>query len=196
MNDDLYLEAIATLEQWINDARDGGEVEPTAMTLATVSETGQPSARVVLLKALDQRGPVFYTNLESHKGRELIANPQVAVCFYFTRAERQVRIEGLAATVDDQQADAYFASRPRDSQLGAWASHQSRPLSSRGELEQRLDSLTAQYRGQDVPRPPHWHGVRISPSAIEIWQGRAHRIHERWRYEPAPEGWQKTLLNP
>lgn len=196
MNDAIYLEAISTLQRWMDQAREAGEVEPTAMTIATVGDGGQPSVRVVLLKALDPRGPVFYTNLQSRKGRELSANPAVAACFYFTRQERQVRVEGRAEVVSDEEANCYFASRHRNSQLGAWASNQSQPLDSRAQLEARLEQLSKQYEGQEVPRPAHWSGVRISPTALEIWQGRAHRIHERWRYEPADQGWQKTLLQP
>ncbi|MFK7955967.1 MAG: pyridoxamine 5'-phosphate oxidase [Lysobacterales bacterium] len=209
MTNERYREAIDTLQAWINEARTVGEVEPTAMTLATVNRSGQPSARVVLLKALDERGPVFYTNLNSRKGQEISDSRSVAACFYFTRLERQVRIEGEALTVSDSEADAYFATRHRNSQLGAWASQQSQPLPSRADLELRMDELARQYEGQEVPRPPHWSGVRIRPIAIEVWQGRAHRIHERWRYErqeqcasPQAAGddelgqWSKTLLQP
>ncbi|MEM9182234.1 MAG: pyridoxamine 5'-phosphate oxidase [Pseudomonadota bacterium] len=196
MQDNLYLEAIDTLRQWVEEAREAGEVEPTAMTLSTVNEAGQPSARVVLLKALDADGPVFYTNLHSRKGGELRGQPKVALCFYFTRLDRQVRVEGTASIVSDEQADAYFASRDRGSQLGAWASQQSQPLAARQELEDRIASLDQQYEGQPVPRPPHWSGVRVTPVAMEVWQGRAHRVHERWRYEAGADGWRKSLLQP
>ena len=196
MQDKCYLEAIEALGQWVEEAREAGEVEPTAMTLATVDEAGLPSARVVLLKALDAAGPVFYTNLNSRKGGELRNQPGVALNFYFTRLDRQVRVEGTAQVVSDEQADAYFASRDRGSQLGAWASQQSQPLAARRELTDRIAELEKKYEGTDVPRPPHWSGVRVTPTAMELWQGRAHRIHERWRYEPGPHGWQKTLLQP
>ncbi len=199
MTTELYREAIDTLQAWIGEARKAGEVEPTAMTLATVNDRGQPSARVVLLKVLDERGPVFFTNLNSRKGQELRQSTSVAACFYFTRLERQVRIEGEASVISDSEADAYFDSRHRNSQLGAWASQQSEPLASRQVLESRLEEVAKQYEGQAVPRPPHWTGVRIRPEAIELWQGRAHRIHERWRYaigSAEPDHWSKVLLQP
>ncbi|MEM9529578.1 MAG: pyridoxamine 5'-phosphate oxidase [Pseudomonadota bacterium] len=196
MTDSLLQEAITTLGAWVDEARAAGEVEPTAMTVASVAADGQPSARVVLLKQLDARGVVFYTNYDSRKGKELQGDPRAAAVFYFSRLDRQVRVEGQVEPVSDAEADAYFASRHRGSQIGAWASAQSRPINHRSELEARIAELESKYEGQTVPRPPHWSGFRLIPSALELWQGREHRIHERWRYENGAAGWQKMLLQP
>ena len=196
MPDRLYVAAIETLARWVDEARSAGEVEPTAMTLATVSANGDVAARVVLMKALDERGVVFYTNLDSVKGQHLRAHPRCAACFYFSRLERQVRVEGVVTQVDPDESDAYFASRHRGSQIGAWASAQSRPLQSREQLEEKVAQLEARYDGIPVPRPPHWGGLRITPVAIELWQGMASRLHERWRYEQGVDGWTRTLLSP
>ena len=173
-----------------------GIPEPTGMTLSTVGPDGRPSARIVLLKGLDDEGFVFYTNQRSRKGREVIAHPDVALTFWWPPLEEQVRIEGRAGRVTDAEADAYFASRRRGSQLGAWASHQSEELSSRAELEARLVAITAQYEGKPVPRPPHWSGFRVVPSAIEFWKNRQDRLHEREVYSRAGAGWTMQLLNP
>lgn len=196
MSDSYYANAIQTLARWVDEAREAGEVEPTAMTLATSSGDGVVAARVVLMKQLDERGVVFYTNRDSVKGQHLRAHPRAAACFYFSRLERQVRIEGPVAPVTDEEADDYFRSRPRGSQIGAWASDQSRPLENREALEQRVADLEAQYASRDVPRPPHWSGYRLVPEAIELWQGRASRLHERWRIEQSGAAWKRTLLNP
>ena len=173
-----------------------GIPEPTGMTLSTVGPDGRPSARIVLLKGLDDEGFVYYTNQRSRKGREVIAHPDVALTFWWPPLEEQVRIEGRAGRVTDAEADAYFASRRRGSQLGAWASHQSEELSSRAELEARLVAITAQYEGKPVPRPPHWSGFRVVPSAIEFWKNRQDRLHEREVYSRAGAGWTMQLLNP
>lgn len=170
--------------------------EPTAMTLATVGADGQPSARIVLLKEVDERGFVFYTNLESRKGGELLAHPQVALCFHWQQLERQVRIEGIAEPVSPAEADAYFASRARGSQLGAWASQQSRPLASDAELEERVRETEIRFAGRDVPRPPHWSGFRVVPRRIEFWRNRAFRLHERLLYEREDGGWRIRRLYP
>lgn len=170
--------------------------EPTAMMLATVGEDGQPSLRVVLLKAVDERGFVFYTNYESRKGRELLAHPQTALCFHWQTLERQVRIEGDAEPVASKEADAYFATRARLSQIGAWASKQSRPLSSDAELDERVREMEARFADSKVSRPPHWSGFRVVPRRIEFWRNRAFRLHERLVYEREEGNWRVTRLYP
>jgi pyridoxamine 5'-phosphate oxidase len=168
------------------------------MTLPTGGAAARPSARIVLLKGADERGPVFYTNSQSRKGRELLANPNAALTIWWPHLGLQVRIEGRCATVDDAEADAYFASRPRGSQLGAWASHQSETLGARSELEARVAELDRRWAGQPVPRPPHWTGFRLTPSAIEFWHNRDDRLHDRELYTRATsdEPWTMRLLNP
>lgn len=170
--------------------------EPTAMTLATVGPDGHPSARVVLLKSVGADGFVFYTNLQSRKGRELAEDPRAALCFHWQQLEVQVRVEGSVERVPDEEADAYFATRPRISQLGAWASDQSAPLASMAELEQRLRDAEARFAGGDVPRPPHWSGFRLIPRVIEFWRNRPFRLHERERFERDGAGWTMTRLFP
>ena len=175
-----------------------GIVEPTAMTLATVGADGRPSARVVLLKGADEDGLVFYTNLESRKGREALARPDVALLFWWGPLESQVRFEGRAERVTDEEADAYFATRARGSQLGAWASAQSSPLASRAELTAKLAEVTEKFEGMPVPRPPHWSGLRVKPLTVEFWKNRADRLHERELYTREKPGapWSVQLLNP
>jgi len=175
-----------------------GIFDATAMTLSTVGADGRPSARVVLLKGADARGLVFYTNTLSRKGRELAAHPDVALSFWWPQLESQVRVEGRAARVTDAEADAYFASRQRISQLGAWASQQSAPLRSRRELEERFAGLEKKYEGKTVPRPPHWSGYRVAPLSMEFWWNRPGRLHERELYTRAGADapWTLTLLNP
>ncbi|TMB07876.1 MAG: pyridoxamine 5'-phosphate oxidase [Deltaproteobacteria bacterium] len=175
-----------------------GIVEPTAMTLATVGADGRPSARVVLLKDADEDGLVFYTNLESRKGREALARPDVALLFWWGPLESQVRFEGRAERVVDEEADAYFATRARGSQLGAWASAQSSPLASRAELTAKLAEVTEKFEGMPVPRPPHWSGLRVKPLTVEFWKNRADRLHERELYTREKPGapWSVQLLNP
>jgi pyridoxamine 5'-phosphate oxidase len=172
--------------------------EPTGMTLSTVNAEGRPSARVVLLKGLDAQGLVFYTNTRSRKGRDIAARPEVSLTFWWPQLESQVRFEGPAVRVADAEADAYFATRPRLSQLGAWASDQSAPLRSREELEKRFADLERQYEGKEVPRPAHWSGYRVAPLAVEFWWNRPGRLHERELYTRAsPQApWKMTLLNP
>ena len=179
-------------------ARAAIPVDPNAMVLATVGPDGQPSARVVLLKDFDARGFVFFTNYESRKGQELLGHPQTALCIHWAPLERQVRIEGRAEPVSAEEADAYFQSRPRGSQVGAWASAQSRPLPSRESLEQRVEELTRQYEGRTIPRPPHWSGFRVVPHHIEFWHARASRLHERIVYTREGPGapWRTQMLNP
>ena len=173
--------------------------EPLAetMTLATATSDGSPSVRAVLLKGADERGFVFYTNLESRKAGELVANPRAALCFHWKSLARQVRVEGRAAPVDDSEADAYFATRARDSQVGAWASEQSRPLPSRDELEQRFQRFSRQYAERAViPRPATWSGFRISPERIEFWQEQPFRLHDRVLFVRDGKTWRKERLFP
>lgn len=170
--------------------------EPTAMTLATVSSEGQPSARLVLLKAVDDRGFVFYTNLRSRKGRELAANPRAALAFHWPPLEVQVRIEGLVEQVNDAEADEYFATRPRGSQIGAWASDQSDVLPSAADLDARFADVERRFAGRDVSRPPHWSGYRVIPDRIEFWRNRPSRLHERRLFEREGSSWREKLLFP
>lgn len=196
---DLYAEALATFDQLFEEAALAGEPDRTAMIVATAALDARPSARTVLLKAHDTRGFVFYTHLDGRKGRELQANPHAALLFHWPRVRRgvQVRIEGAVSIVGDAEADAYFASRPRGSQLGAWASLQSETLASRAEFEQRLAGVTQRFEGGDVPRPPRWGGFRTEPASIEFWYGADYRLHERQLYERAPDGgWSRRMLYP
>lgn len=170
--------------------------EPTAFAFATATPSGAPSVRMLLLKHADARGFVFYTNVESRKGRELIANPRAAMCFHWQPLEVQVRLEGPVQPVDDAEADAYFASRPRGSQLGAWASLQSRPIPEPGTLEARLAELEARYAGRTVPRPPYWTGFRLVPERIEFWRNRENRLHERQLFTRERGGWREETLYP
>lgn len=170
--------------------------EPTAFSLATVGADGRPSVRIVLLKDADERGFVFYTNYEGRKGRELRAHPWAALCFHWQHLEQQVRVEGAAQPVADDEADAYFASRARGSQLGAWASLQSEAMSAPGDLERRLAEVEARYAGTAVPRPPHWSGFRVLPDRIEFWRNQPSRLHVRHLYERDGAGWGVRTLYP
>jgi pyridoxamine 5'-phosphate oxidase len=170
--------------------------EPTAFTLATVDAGGAPSARIVLLKDVDRDGFVFYTNYQSRKGRELLATRRAALCFHWQALEQQVRVEGTADPVTDEEADAYFASRARGSQIGAWASIQSRPMDGPGDLDARVAEMTKQFDGASVPRPPHWSGFRIVPASIEFWRNMPSRLHVRHVYVRTADGWSVTQLYP
>ena len=184
-------------DTWFAEAKAAEPNDADAMTLATATPDGRPSARMVLLKGHDKRGFVFYTNSQSRKGDELAAHPRAALLFHWKSLRRQVRIEGAVSPVSDAEADAYFASRSRDSQLGAWASDQSRPLANRDLFEARFDATKADHEGRDVPRPPHWWGYRLVPERIEYWTDRPHRLHERRLFTLRPDGsWTEGLLYP
>jgi len=183
-------------DAWFAEARASEPNDSNAMALATVDGAGQPSVRMVLLKGHGPDGFVFYTNRESRKAGELVAIPKAALLFHWKSLRRQIRIEGAVGQVTDAESDAYFASRSRDSQLGAWASDQSRPLDARETFEARYEEARARFEGEDVPRPPHWGGYRVTPARIEFWQDRAHRLHERRLFVRAPEGWDEGLLYP
>ena len=182
-------------QRWMAEAKAREINDPNAMTLATCTPDGRPSARIVLLKSVDQRGFVFYTNEQSRKGGELAANPRAALLFHWKTLQRQIRIEGEAERVSEAEADAYFASRPRLSRVGAWASIQSRPLVNRTELERRIADFEARYPGE-VPRPPHWPGFRIVPAAFEFWQEMPFRLHDRSVYRRDGDGWETGRLYP
>ncbi|CAH1655802.1 Pyridoxine/pyridoxamine 5'-phosphate oxidase [Hyphomicrobiales bacterium] len=183
---------------WLRDAEAGEPNDPNAMALATVDSDGLPDLRMVLLKGHDEQGFVFYTNEESAKGRELTANPRAALLFHWKSLRRQVRVRGPVEAVSEAESDEYFASRPRGSQIGAWASKQSRPLESRFALEKAVASFTAKFGLGAVPRPPHWHGFRIVPSAIEFWHDRPFRLHDRIRFSRSTQDapWTKDRLYP
>ncbi len=192
MTDDPFT----LFEAWFAEARASEPNDPEAMALATVDEYENPSVRMVLLKGHDKRGFVFYTNVASRKGSHLAANPNAALMFHWKSLRRQVRIEGTVEAVSDVEADAYFASRSRDSRLGAWASEQSRPLADRATFEARFEGMRAKFKGGDVPRPPRWSGFRVIPRAIEFWQDRAHRLHERRLFTLVGDAWRETMLYP
>ncbi len=196
----LYQEAITTFRALLDDATRGGEPEPTAMTLATADASGRVSARMVLLKAVDERGFVFYTNYESDKAHQLAEHAQVALCFLWKTlrggAGVQVRVEGRVQKTSDAESDAYFASRDRASQIGAWASTQSKTLPDRDTFYARIAEMEKKFEGGDVPRPPHWGGYRVVPDLIELWYGQLARLHERDRYELRDGVWSKRLLYP
>ncbi|WP_337884254.1 pyridoxamine 5'-phosphate oxidase [Fischerella thermalis] len=184
-------------QKWFDEALLAQLLEPNAMTVATATTDGKPSARMVLLKDFDERGFVFFTNYNSHKGQELAENPQAALVFWWAELERQVRICGRVEKVSENDSDRYFQSRPFNSRLGAWASNQSEVIESRIILEQRLQELKAKYKNQDIPRPPHWGGLRVIPTEIEFWQGRSSRLHDRILYTRLDDGdWKIQRLSP
>ncbi|RQP28171.1 pyridoxamine 5'-phosphate oxidase [Burkholderia ubonensis] len=188
----------AQFDRWFKEALDAKLPEPNTMTLATVGENGRPSARIVLIKGVDERGFVFFTNYESRKGRDLAAHPYAALLFYWIELERQVRVEGRIEKTSAEDSDRYFASRPLGSRIGAWASDQSAVIDSRATLEAREKAVSERY-GDDPPRPPHWGGYRLVPDSLEFWQGRPSRLHDRLLYtrdDTAPHGWTISRLSP
>ncbi len=192
---DPAIDPIAEFEKLFERARRDESHDPTAMALATTDGAGRPSARMVLLKHVDDRGFVFYTNYGSRKARELEANPRAALCIHWPTLAKQVRVEGLVERLPPGESDAYFATRSRHSQLGAWASRQSEPLESRGKLTGRYLRLQAKFPGE-VPRPDFWGGYRLKPDRIEIWHNQLHRLHDRFLYERQGEGWRRSRLYP
>lgn len=190
------IDPFTPFAEWFAAASAAEPNDPNAMALATATGDGRPAVRVVLLKAWDARGFVFYTNLDSRKGREIAANPFVQLDFHWKSLRRQVRIDGRAEPVSEAEADGYFASRARDSQLGAWASDQSRPLADRAEFDARFAAMAARFDGGPVPRPPRWSGFRVVPSALEFWQDRDFRHHERTLFTRSGDGWTTSLLFP
>ena len=195
---DIPSDPIAAFDDWLKEAVAGEPNDPNAMSLATVGPEGMPNARMVLLKGHDARGFVFYTNLDSQKGNELAANAKAALCFHWKSLHRQVRVQGPISSVSDEEADAYYASRGRQSRIGAWASKQSRALTDRAELEAAFAEIDAKYPGEDIPRPPNWSGRRITPLRIEFWEDGAHRLHDRLAFTraTADADWQTERLYP
>ena len=186
----------ALFDAWFAEAQTSEPNDPEAMALATADGAGRPSVRMVLLKGHDQRGFVFYTNLDSRKGQELAANPDASLLFHWKSLRRQVRIEGAVSVVSDAEADAYFATRGRASRIGAWASDQSRPLPDRSTFEARVADMSARFDGEDVPRPPRWSGFRVVPERIEFWNDREARLHERRLFVRDGDNWREGLLYP
>lgn len=194
---DLDKSPFVQFGRWFEDAKRAQPQLPESMTVATAGADGIVTARVCLLKGFDDRGFTFYTNYNSRKGTQLADNPRIAIVFHWPVLERQVRIEGVAVKTETHESDAYFATRPRGSQLGAWASHQSEVIPGRGDLDQRFKELEANYRDRPVPRPPHWGGYRVIPVEIEFWQGRSDRLHDRFVYRlREPKDWVIERLSP
>jgi pyridoxamine 5'-phosphate oxidase len=196
MDMETATDPFTLFEAWFAEAELTEPSWPNAMSLATASPDGAPSVRTVLLKGHDRNGFVFYTNFDSWKGRSLQANPRAGLCFYWKSLNRQVHVEGDVTRVSDAEADAYFASRPRDSRLGAWASLQSQPLDRRSTLEARVAEYDLLYSGDDIPRPPHWSGFRVSPVRIEFWHDRPFRLHDRIEFRRDGGGWLRSRLYP
>lgn len=192
----MSADPLQLFDEWFAEARASEPNDPDAMALATADASGNPSVRMVLLKGHGPDGFVFYTNGESAKAEQIADNPRAALLFHWKSLRRQVRVEGSVGAVPSAQADAYFASRARDSQLGAWASDQSRPLDSRATFERRFEEASRKFQGRDVPRPAHWGGYRVIPERMEFWTDRAHRLHERRLFTRGPHGWTEGLLYP
>ena len=193
---DVDPDPIVQFHEWFEKVIDADLHEPNAMILATATADGKPSARTLLLKGYDERGFVFYTNYEGRKAREIEANPRCALLFYWGELERQVRIEGRASRLSGEESDAYYASRPRGSRLGAWASEQSRPVENKSVLKERVRALEDEYEGRGIPRPPFWGGYMVEPHTIEFWQGRENRLHDRLVYRREDGAWRIERLQP
>jgi pyridoxamine 5'-phosphate oxidase len=193
---DLARDPFRQFEKWFQEAEAAKLIEPNAMTVCTATPDGRPSARTMLLKAVDGRGFVFFSNYNSRKGRELDANPNATLVFPWLGLERQVIVEGVVVKVPREESESYFHSRPRASQLGAWVSQQSSVITERGVLEESMKLLEQKYAGREVPLPPHWGGWRLSPETVEFWQGRRSRLHDRLRYRRAKDGWAVERLAP
>jgi pyridoxamine 5'-phosphate oxidase len=196
---DLDPDPITQFRSWLTEAEVAGIALPNAMALATADTDGRPSVRNVLLRGVDERGFVFFTNYESRKARQLASNPHAGLVFYWKELDRQVCVTGDVQRADEEESDAYFATRPRDAQIGAWASRQSAEIAGRDELDARVAEVEARFAGEVVPRPEFWGGFRVIPDALEFWQGRAHRLHDRFRYEldaSDPAGWRLARLSP
>jgi pyridoxamine 5'-phosphate oxidase len=193
---DVHHDPVVQFHAWFQNAIDAGLHEPNAMILATAATDGKPSARTVLLKGYDERGFVFYTNYEGRKAGELETNPECALLFYWGELERQVRVEGTVSRISEQESDEYFASRPRGSRLGTWASEQSLPVEDRSVLEERVRELETEYEGREIPRPPFWGGYRVEPEEMEFWQGRESRLHDRLVYRREDGAWRIERLQP
>jgi pyridoxamine 5'-phosphate oxidase len=193
---DLGPDPITRLVAWLDEARNAGVRFPEAAALATADADGRPAVRHVLVKVVDERGLTFFTNRESRKGRQVAENPNAGLAFYWRELDRQVCVTGGASLVDDAESEAYFRTRPREARIGAWASRQSRPVSSRGELEAAFAEIAARFPGEDVPLPPHWGGYRIEPETIEFWKGREHRLHDRFRFTRHRAAWRLQRLWP
>ncbi len=191
----VAADPVVQFSNWFEEYVESGPLEPNAMTLATVDGTGRPAARIVLLKGFDASGFVFFTNYDSRKARDLAEDPYAALLFFWPELERQVRIEGKVEKVSPSESEAYFLSRPLESRIGAWASKQSRPISGREELEEKIAELRIRF-GEDVPCPPFWGGYRVTPDRFEFWQGRPNRLHDRILYKRAAEGWGLSRLSP
>lgn len=197
MSDKMPADPFPMFGEWFEEAHETEINDPNAVTVASVDAEGRPSARMVLLKGWDPQGFVFYTNFESRKGQQILGNPNVALLFHWKSLQRQIRIEGTAAQVPDEEADAYYASRARQSRIGAWASKQSRPLESRFALEKAVASYAAKFNIGEIPRPPHWSGFRVTPRKIEFWRDGAFRLHDRFVYDRQDDdSWTITRLYP
>jgi pyridoxamine 5'-phosphate oxidase len=193
---EMAADPITQFRRWWEQVLAAHLLQPEAMTLATATPAGEPSARLVLLRGIDERGFVFFTNYESRKGRDLAANPRAALVLYWTELERQVRVEGQVEPVAPEESDAYFQTRPRGSQLGAWVSPQSEVVPGRDFLMRHMQELTERYASTNVPRPPHWGGYRVIPTLVEFWQGQPNRLHDRLRYRRQGENWVLERLAP
>ncbi|HEX6101171.1 MAG TPA: pyridoxamine 5'-phosphate oxidase [Thermoanaerobaculia bacterium] len=197
LDSDLDSNPFRQFARWFEDARQHQPLHPESMTVATCGADGVVSARVSLLKGFSEHGFVFFTNYNSRKGSQIAENPRVSLCFHWPALERQVRVEGVAVKTTAEESDAYFASRPRGSQIGAWASNQSSVIPGRGDLDKRFSELEASYKERQIPRPPHWGGYRVIPVAIEFWQGRPDRLHDRFVYRlREPKDWVIERLSP